>query len=433
MEMRLCGEEPWKMAVVGAGYVGTVTAVGMAELGNQVKIYDIDEYKMEQLYESKTHLYEPGIDSLLLKHRRLNNIYPTDCIGELIEDVEIVFICVGTPNKPDGGINLDYVKSACKDLKAAGLKENVIVVMKSTVIPGTTDGIIKKEFPNNPVAFVPEFLREGAALEDFMKPDRIVIGTKDSVAEVQLGYVYSFFDCPKVFTDARNAEMIKYASNSFMGTKISFINEIAGICEKTGCDVEVVAKGMGLSSHIGEKALHAGPGWGGSCFPKDSFALARLARAKGIKTRMIDAARITNNKQAIHVVDMCGEVKGRKVAVLGLTFKANTDDCRDSPALRIVDELKKRGATLSVYDPKASMFGEAMRAEIAYCPDVSSAINKADIVVVATEWDEFTRLHPDDFEDMRGTIIVDARRILNPGKFKRHGFDYRGIGYGKSI
>jgi UDPglucose 6-dehydrogenase len=399
-----------KIAVVGLGFVGCVTAAVLADQGNEVIGLDIDAQKIKLLNSGKSPIFEPGLEELIKKNEK-NLKFTTDY--SLLSDSDVIFIAVPTPNE-NGKIDLNYVYSAIKSV--ALINKNAIIVIKSTVIPGTGTRL-EKEF-NVKIVSNPEFLREGNAIYDTMHPDRVVIGGNYEYTNI-VSDIWKFTNAPVLLTTRENAELIKYASNAFLATKISFINEVANLCEKIpNSDVEIVAKGMGLDKRIGPLFLKAGIGYGGSCFPKDTQALITFAEDLGEKMNIVKAAKKVNEERIERIIKILERkfktLKGLKILQLGISFKENTNDIRESQALKLYEILKKKGAIVNVFDPVNRID------TIDYCNSIEECINNADVIIVATEWQEFKIL-----ETMNIKIpVIDGRRILNPNKFE----NYIGIG-----
>jgi UDPglucose 6-dehydrogenase len=433
-----------RISIIGTGYVGLITGICFAELGNEVTCVDVIEEKVLKINKGESPIYEDGLDELLKKNIGKNLKASTD-LEHAVLNSDITFICVGTPDAPDGGIDLKYIKLAAEGVgRAIGKRGYHVIVVKSTVVPGTTDSvvlpIIEKESKKQAgsgfgVCMNPEFLREGRAIDDFMHPDRVVIGALDEKSASALRSLYNGFECKKLETDLRTAEMIKYASNALLATKISFINEIANICELVGTDVVDVARGVGLDARISPQFLQAGAGFGGSCFPKDVKALAEMGRQNGLSPLILDAVLQRNEKQAHHVVDALHqktEIDGKLIAILGLAFKPGTDDIRESPALKIIPALLERGAKIRACDPIAMenskvVFGD----DIDFADSFEECIWGCDACVILTDWKEFKKSPVEYSELMKGSVIIDGRRILDPKAAKDAGLDYFGIGYGK--
>ena len=432
-----------RVAVIGAGYVGVVTAAGFAEFGNEVICVDKVPEKVAMLQKGEIPFYEPGLKELVTKNLKEGRlVFSTDSF-QVIRDSLVIFIAVGTPPRGDGSADLSYVEEVVKEI-AKNLDEYKVIVTKSTVPVGTSHRIkeIIQAHKNNDtrfdVASNPEFLREGSAVYDFMHPDRIVIGAESDAAKAILRDLYRplyLRETPFVFTDLKTSELIKYASNSFLAMKISFINEIANLCDALGADVHVVAKGMGLDGRIGPKFLHPGPGFGGSCFPKDTLALLRMAQGAGYNFQLVDATIQVNRDQMERAVKKIrqasgGKLKGVKIALLGLSFKPNTDDIRESPALYIAQRLIEEDCQLRVFDPAAMDNAQAVLGNrCLYCKDSYEAAQKARVMVVATEWNQFRNLNLTRMKKvMEGDALVDLRNIYDPKRVKELGFKYWGMG-----
>jgi UDPglucose 6-dehydrogenase len=405
------------LSIVGTGYVGLVTGACFAKLGHSVTCVDIDEEKVQKINQGVSPIYEEGVDNFLTTYK--NKIIATTEYTQAIMDTDITFICVGTPSLRNGNIDLTFVKEATKHIATLLKKKERwhLIVVKSTVLPGTTQDIVlplleqyseKKVGKDMGLAMNPEFLKEGVAIQDFLQPDRIVIGCSDEKSRTTLRELYKNFTCPIVETSLSAAEMIKYASNAFLATKISFINEIGNLCKKLRIDTYAVAEGMGLDKRIGRAFLDSGIGWGGSCFPKDVDAL--IAWAKEIKedARIIEATNAVNDDQPLKLVKILKKhvpkLKGSTIGVLGLAFKPDTDDIRESRAIPVVQQLLKEGAVVKVYDPQAMDNFKKLFPQVQYCSFASEALN-ADAVLITTKWDEFNRL------DFHGKIVIDGRRV----------------------
>jgi len=407
-----------EVSIIGSGYVGVVTGIGFAELGYEVIFVDVDESKVKAINDLKPPIYEKGLEELMRKNK--GRYYATTNYDEAINKSKITFICVGTPSKEDGSIDLRYIESASKEIGRALTSKNDfhVVVVKSTVIPGTTEGVVKpiiekesgkEAFKDFGLAMNPEFLREGNAVEDFFNPDRIVIGVKDERTKSILEELYRPFNCPKLITDIKTAEMIKYASNAFLATKISFANEIGNICKKLGIDVYEVFKGVGLDHRINPAFFRAGIGFGGSCFPKDVKALIKKAEELGEEPKILKAVIEVNERQPLKMIELLKkripDLKGKRIGVLGLAFKPDTDDVRESRAIPIVKALLKEGAKVIAYDPKAMDNFAKIFPQIEYANSAEDVIAKSDAVLIVTEWKEFEKL------DYSGKIVIDGRRI----------------------
>ena len=436
------------IGIVGTGYVGLVTGVCLADFGHHVIAADKDTEKIRMLKNGVSPIYESGLDEMLRNVLNKGLIEFTSNLSELIARSDVVFIAVGTPSRRDGSADLKSVFNVAEAI-AEHMRDYKIVVLKSTVPVGTTRKVeefistklqergIDIEFD---VVSNPEFLREGNAVYDFLHPDRVVIGTRAERPIEVMRYIYKplkLIDVPFVFTTPETAELIKYASNAFLAMKISFINEIANLCDKVGADVHVVAKAMGMDGRISPKFLHPGPGYGGSCFPKDTRALASVAKEHGIKLGLVEATIEANERQKMRMVEKIeermGDLQGKTIAVLGLTFKANTDDVRESPALTIVPELVKRGARVRAYDPMGMENAKKLLGEkdIKYCADEYEAAEEADAVVILTEWFVFRRMDLTKLREvMRNYYFFDFRNLYEPDEVKKAGFVYEGVGRG---
>jgi len=429
------------ICVVGSGYVGLVTGACLADFGMTVVGVDKDRAKVEALTRGEVPIYEPGLETLVEKNMKEGRLRFSTDLGPAIEEARAVFIAVGTPPRSDGSADLTFIREVAESI-GDHLNDFKIIVTKSTVPVGTGKMIeqIVRERTGGKHRFAvvsnPEFLREGSAIEDFMHPDRVVIGTRDPKASELMLDVYSPLvsaAVPFIITDIESAELIKYASNGFLATKISFINEVAELCEAWGANVDVVAKGMGLDSRIGPKFLSAGPGYGGSCFPKDTRAIAQIFREQGLSFRIIEAVLAANDhvqQRMIQKIDQAlGELAGKTVGVLGLSFKPNTDDTRESPALPIVQGLLDRGATVRAFDPEAmSAFRQSFPA-ITYCENAYEAAQGADALVIVTEWNQFRKLEIDRLHQLlHRPLIIDLRNLYEPEKMAAAGFEYISIG-----
>lgn len=433
-----------KISIIGMGYVGLTTGVCIADMGNEVICVDIIKEKVDMVNDCIPPIYEKGLDELL-KRNVGKRLFATTNIND-IKNSHIIFICVGTPSNENKAIDLTFIKNTAVEVgKLLKDFENyAVVAVKSTVIPGTTDNVViplleefsgKKACVDFGVCMVPEFLREGKAIEDFKNPDRIVIGEADKKSGDLVHELFKEFKCPIIRTNLRTAEMIKYASNAFLATKISFINEIANICEIYGIDVKEVANGMGLDRRIGMHFLNAGMGFGGSCFPKDVLALIAIAKEKNYEPKLLEEVINLNERQKLwpfRTASKIMDLKNKKIALLGLAFKPETDDMRDAPSISIITAFLNSNSIIYAYDPKAinnskKIFGN----KINYCKNVDEALKDADICVIATKWDEFKDIY-DKFKLMKNKIVIDGRRILNPEKCLKNGIKYYGVGY-KSI
>lgn len=431
-----------KITMIGAGYVGLVSGACFADFGHSVICVDLDQGKVDALRNGVMPIYEPGLESLVRSNAEAGRLSFSTDLAASVADADAVFIAVGTPSRRgDGHADLSYVYQATRDIAAAATKP-MVVVTKSTVPVGTGDEverILNEDAPGIEWAVVsnPEFLREGAAIGDFKRPDRIVIGTDDERARGVMREIYRplfLNEAPILFTGRRTAELIKYAANAFLATKITFINEIADLCEVVGADVQDVSRGIGLDNRIGSKFLHAGPGYGGSCFPKDTLALLKTAEDYNTPVRIVEAVVSVNDsrKRAMgrKVINaMGGEVRGRKVALLGLTFKPNTDDMRDAPSITIVQALLDAGAEISAYDPEGMEIAKSLMPDISYASDPYEAADKADSVVIVTEWDAFRALDLGRLGSvMNDRCLVDLRNIYRADEARRAGFRYHSVG-----
>ncbi len=421
------------IAIFGTGYVGLVTGVCLAELGNNVTCVDVDEGKIKGLKKGKVPIYEPGLKDLLKKNiSRL--IFTTDG-ASAIKKNEIIFIAVGTPSNPDGSANLKYIDEVALEI-GKNLKEKKVIVIKSTVPVGTEGRVseqIKKFYRGNfSIVSNPEFLREGSAISDFMHPDRVVIGGSDQWAVNKVCQIYAPLNCPIVNTDIRSSEIIKYASNAYLATKISFINEMANLADKFGANVEYIAKGMGLDKRIGFEFLNAGLGYGGSCFPKDVKELIHMAHVAGMDMKILEAVDETNTKQKLIPVTKLKDkikLKGATVAILGLAFKPNTDDLREASSLSIIDALLYEGAKIKAWDPVAEEMCKKIYPDITYSSTPQDALKDADAAVIVTEWDELKNLNLSQVLSlMRNALIIDGRNVLDKAQAKNAGIEYYGIG-----
>jgi UDPglucose 6-dehydrogenase len=430
------------IAVVGTGYVGLVTGACFAEFGNHVVCVDKIEEKIDLLRNGGIPIYEPGLETMVERNAKAGRLEFTTDLSKAVRESLVVFIAVGTPQGNDGRADLSFVREVARSV-AENLDSFKVVVTKSTVPAGTgkmiRQIIEEHRVENHPFSVVsnPEFLREGSAIEDFMRPDRVVVGTEDETATAIMQDLYRplyLIEAPIVFTDVPTAELIKYASNAFLATKISYINEMADLCERIGADVHGVAKGMGLDKRIGPKFLHPGPGYGGSCFPKDTRAVVEFAREAGIGLQIVKAVIDVNEARPARMLDKiraaAGGLAGKTVALLGLSFKPNTDDLRESPAIEILTGLLSDGATVRAYDPVGMDAARATeRKGVVYCQDEYDAAEGTDVLVIATEWNQFRALDIERLKRlMTRHLIVDLRNIFDPVKARDAGFDYHGIG-----
>ena len=431
-----------KIAVIGTGYVGLVSGACFSEFGFVVTCIDKDPAKIQKINQGEMPIYEPGLAELVARNVKAGRLYFDLDLGAAVAAADAVFIAVGTPTRRgDGHADLSFVYAAAEDI--AMHLSGYTVVTKSTVPVGTgrdVAGIITKTNPDAKfdIASNPEFLREGAAISDFMRPDRVVVGAETDAARDVMRALYRplfLIETPILFTNLETSELIKYASNAFLAVKISFINQMADLCEKVGANVHDVAKGMGLDKRIGNKFLHPGPGYGGSCFPKDTLALVKTAEQHSSDLSIVGAVVGYNQARKIAMADrviaaMGGSVAGAKIAILGLAFKPETDDMRDSPSLDIIDALTKSGAVLRAYDPKAMDEARHLLPQnLTFCDSATDCLNGADAAVIVTEWNEFRALAPAQFAAaMRGRVLVDLRNVYEPGAMQDTGFTYLSIG-----
>jgi len=430
------------ITVVGSGYVGLVVGACLAETGNAVLCADLDETKIEGLRNNVLPIYEPGLDDYVERNQRQGRLTFSTDIGQSIASADVVFIAVGTPPDEDGSADLRHVLDVAEQI-GRHMQRELVVVTKSTVPVGTaarvTEAVARNaKFPFH-VCSNPEFLKEGAAIDDFMKPDRVVLGVDSDFARSVMAELYAPFvrtGKPILFMDVPSAEMTKYAANAMLATRISFMNEIANLCESVGADVDQVRRGIGSDTRIGAAFLFPGPGYGGSCFPKDVKALVRTAKSKHVALRVLDAVESANEAQKERLFEKLdrslGGVKGKRIAVWGLAFKPNTDDMREAPSLVLIDQLLSAGATVAAHDPVAMHEAERrIGARITYAPSGYEALEGADALVVVTDWNEYR--HP-DFAHMksllRGAVIVDGRNLYDARKMRALGFTYESIGRG---
>ena len=428
--------------MIGSGYVGLVSGTCFADFGHQVVCVDKDPAKIEALKAGRMPIYEPGLDALVAENVEQGRLSFTTELKPAVAGADAVFIAVGTPSRRgDGFADLSFVFAAAREI-AEAMSGFTVVVTKSTVPVGTGDEverIIREIRPDAEVSVAsnPEFLREGAAIGDFKRPDRIVVGAEDPRAEETLREIYRplfLNQAPILVTGRRTAELTKYAANAFLATKITFINEIADLCEQVGADVQQVARGIGLDNRIGAKFLHAGPGYGGSCFPKDTLALVKTAQDAGTPVRLVETVVAVNDSRkramARKVVQACGgSVRGKTIAVLGLTFKPNTDDMRDAPALSIITGLQDAGARVRAYDPEGMEAAKPLLGDVAYARDAYDCAEGADALVIVTEWNAFRAL---DLARLKQTmarpVLVDLRNVYDHASVRRYGFQYIGVG-----
>ena len=429
------------IAVIGTGYVGLVTGACFAEFGVDVTCVDIDAEKIARLIAGEMPIYEPGLEQLVTKNMQSGRLRFTTDLKQAVEQALVVFLAVGTPPNSDGSPDLSFVDAAARSV-AEHMNGYKVIVTKSTVPIGTGEYLRKlirqhlKSDLNFGIVSNPEFLREGAAINDFMRPDRVVIGSRDEEAVAIMRDLYRplyLIEAPFVVTSLEAAELTKYAANAFLATKISFINEIANLCESIGCDVHDVARAIGMDRRIGSKFLHPGPGFGGSCFPKDTQALALVAREFKCDSMIVDAVIEVNRRQRQAMVPkiekLVGELKGKTVAILGLAFKPETDDMREAPALDIIAGLIERGATVRAYDPVAMSEAAKVLPEVSFAGDEYEAVTDADALVFVTEWNQFRALDMGRVRDlMKSPRIADLRNIYDPADMRELGFEYVGVG-----
>lgn len=437
-----------KIAVIGSGYVGLVSGAILSDFGHQVTCVDIDQQKIENLKKGIVPIYEPGLEIIIKKNYYYKRLEFTTNIKEAIENNEVIFIAVGTPSSEDGSADLQYVLEVARSI-AINMNDYKVIVNKSTVPVGTgqkvkelVSSVLKKKESDLKFDVVsnPEFLREGSAVQDFTHPDRVVIGSESEKALEIMKEVYRVLyinETPFVETNIETAEMIKYASNAFLAMKITFINEVANVCEKVGADVQKVAKAMGQDGRISPKFLHAGPGYGGSCFPKDTLALAKIAQDCGEQISLVETTVQSNERQKLKMVEKItkamGDLNGKTLAILGITFKPNTDDMRDAPSIVILTELAKLGAKFKVYDPEGKKEGswrlKHISEHINWSKDAYDAIENTDATVILTEWNEFRNLDFDKIKGINGSdYFFDLRNIYNKKTMIDKGFVYSGVG-----
>jgi UDPglucose 6-dehydrogenase len=431
-----------KVAMIGTGYVGLVSGACIADFGHHVVCVDKDAKKVEALRRGEIPIFEPGLQELVRSNSRAGRLSFSTELEQPVRSADAVFIAVGTPSRRgDGHADLSYVYEATREI-AGALNGFTVVITKSTVPVGTGDEverILREARPEADFAVVsnPEFLREGAAIHDFKHPDRIIVGAEDERARIVVAEIYrplSLNQAPIVYTGRRTAELIKYAANAFLATKITFINEIADLCEQVGADVQQVARGIGLDNRIGGKFLHAGPGYGGSCFPKDVRALIKTSQDHQISLRILEAVEIANETRKRAMARKVsaifgGRLRGKVVAVLGLTFKPNTDDMREAPSVALITALEDMGAKVRAFDPAGMSNAKTILTDVTYCEDAYECAESADALVIATEWEQFRALDLDRLRDlMAHPIIVDLRNVYRPEEMLRHGFAYSSVG-----
>ncbi|MNW38602.1 UDP-glucose 6-dehydrogenase TuaD [compost metagenome] len=434
------------IGVIGAGYVGLVTAVCFADLGFKVHVVEKDAVKLKKLNEAQSTIYEPGLTELLDLNIKQGRLIFTDQIKPVVEQCEAVFLCVGTPSFIDGSADMSQIESATKEIveSTTFIKQKRLVVVKSTVPVGTAEWIdkISKLYSNGETSYIeiasnPEFLREGAAIRDFKEPERIVLGVASEWSKGILNRIYSSFDCPKIFTDSNTAEIIKYASNSFLATKISYINMVANLCEKVGADISKISEGMGYDIRIGRDFLNAGIGFGGSCFPKDLRAFLHTGMSKNVDFSLLEKVISINEDRPTQMVNKLKEMlwvlSGKKIAVLGLTFKPNTDDVRETPAVGLIEALVSEGATVAATDPLGidnfvNMYPETAK-NITFHHNVEEVFNESHAIVLVTDWKEYKEL---DWKSVKALlklpVVLDARNCLDTDLMMENGFLYACVG-----
>lgn len=430
-----------RVAMIGTGYVGLVSGACFADFGHTVTCIDKDAGKIARLVQGEIPIFEPGLDELVARNVREGRLLFDTNAAKAVREADAVFIAVGTPSRRgDGHADLSYVYAAAEEI-AGQIDGFTVVVTKSTVPVGTGDeieAILRRALPDGDFAVVsnPEFLREGAAIEDFKRPDRVVVGTEDPRAQAVMRELYrplNLNETPILFTSRRTSELTKYAANAFLAMKITFINEMADLCEALDADVQQVARGIGLDKRIGAKFLHAGPGYGGSCFPKDTLALVRTAAAAGAPMRLVETTVQINDARKKSMADkivkaLGGDVQGKRIGILGLTFKPNTDDMRDAPSLDIVPALIAKGAVVQAYDPEGHEARQLLR-DVEFKTGPYEAATDADVLVILTEWDQFRALDLDRVKLlMRRPLVVDLRNIYRPAEMKARGFEYKSVG-----
>lgn len=426
-----------KITVIGTGYVGLVTAAIFSHFGNQVLALDIDKDKIKNLQKGQVPFFEPGLDKLIEEGLKKKNLIFTSSYPEALKQTEVIFICVGTPAKKDGDYDLSFVYKAAKEI-GKNLRSYAVVCIKSTVPPSTSTEvkkIINKETKINfDLASCPEFLQEGSAVEDSFNPSRIIIGTESKRAKKLLLKLHQPIKAPRLLCDLKSSQLIKYAANAFLATKISYINSIARLCDSIGADIKVISKGLGLDPRIGDKFLDAGLGYGGSCFPKDTWALISFAKRQGIDFKFLKEVDNLNNSQIDYLISKikkgCGEeLKGKTLAILGLAFKPNTDDIREARAIILIHKLQLLGAKIKVFDPKAMSSAKKILKDVIYSTDPYDLSRGAEALILVTEWPEFKKI---DFEKiarlMKNKVIIDGRNFWESNDLKKLGFKYFGVG-----
>ncbi len=429
-----------RITVVGTGYVGLIASVGLADFGNMVTGVDRDETKIDLLKSGVSPIYEPGIDDYLKRNLESGRLSFSTDIKSAIKKSDVVYIAVGTPESEDGSPDLSYVDSVVASI-AANMEGYTVIVTKSTVPVGTNRKMMERIEKLNPsgdfdVVSNPEFLREGRAIEDFFHPDRTVLGCETDKARAVMENIYRALNVtsvPFVWCSLETAELVKYASNAFLATKITFINQMANLAENVGADIHMVAKSMGMDGRISPYFLHPGPGYGGSCFPKDTKAVVDTGDSVGVNMSLIRSVIEANEDQKNRMVDklesMTGSLKGKTIALLGLAFKQRTDDVRESPAITMVETLLKKGSAVRVHDPKAMNSFKKIYPDIIYCPDAYDAVSGSDALVLVTEWNEYRSLDLARIKSLlKFPVVLDTRNLLDPPEMKKYGFKYQGVG-----
>ena len=430
-----------KITILGSGYVGLVSGTCFSEFGFDVCCVDKDSNKINNLKNNIIPIYEPGLENLVKKNSAANRLSFSNNINKNIKEADVVFIAVGTPaRRGDGHADLSYVYEAAKQI-AKNLSGYTLVITKSTVPVGTGDevkNIIKQTNPeaNFDIVSNPEFLREGNAIEDFMRPDRVIVGCETKKAKAIISTIYKplyLIETPIIFTDLKTAELIKYSANAFLAVKISYINQMADLCEKVGADIRDVARGIGLDKRIGSKFLHPGPGYGGSCFPKDTLALIETSKRNKTNISIVETVVKYNQQRKYDMAEkiitiLKSDYENKKVSILGLSFKPETDDMRDSPCLDIIPRLQEKGIKISAFDPVAMDEAKKILKDIEFAKNMDSCLKDSDALVILTEWNEFRSLSPSQLNGMKGNLLIDMRNALNPNSFKRSKFDLIQIG-----
>ena len=430
-----------KITILGSGYVGLVSGTCFSEFGFDVCCVDKDSNKINNLKNNIIPIYEPGLENLVKKNSAANRLSFSNNINKNIKEADVVFVAVGTPaRRGDGHADLSYVYEAAEQI-AKNLSGYTLVVTKSTVPVGTGDevkNIIKQTNPeaNFDIVSNPEFLREGNAIEDFMRPDRVIVGCETKKAKAIISTIYKplyLIETPIIFTDLKTAELIKYSANAFLAVKISYINQMADLCEKVGADIRDVARGIGLDKRIGSKFLHPGPGYGGSCFPKDTLALIETSKQNKTNISIVETVVKYNQQRKYDMAEkiitiLKSDYENKKVSILGLAFKPETDDMRDSPCLDIIPRLQEKGIQISAFDPVAMDEAKKILKDIEFAKNMYSCLKDSDALVILTEWNEFRSLSPSQLNGMKGNVIIDMRNALNPNSFKRSKFDLIQIG-----